>query len=162
MERNEPTTAEYTPDELIGAVRWCWVNHETSGCYGCPLEHKPCDGLEEALANCVERLNRENVDLCIDCGEMTITIEQLERDNAALTARAENAEAERDAELSKAVRAVLIEIMGRLASFENYFPPCNFCEYENGERVECKQCYENGNFKYRGCAKVKQNKEVEE
>ena len=91
------------------------------------------------------------------CDVAAYRLEQLERQNAekdaqiaALTARAEKAEAERDAAISRAVRAVLVEIMGRLASLENYFPPCNFCEYENGERAECKQCYENGNFKWRG------------
>ena len=108
---NEPTTGEYTPDELIGAVRWCWINHENSGCYGCPLEHKPCDGLENALADCLERLNMENVDLCIDCGETTETIascrdtiESQAQTIAELTARAESAERERDAAQSGAVQ----------------------------------------------------------
>lgn len=147
-QRNEPKTAE-----LIKNARYCCGDIK-------------CEGEKDCGDYCLDGRDDRNGDLrwCRQwlVHDLADRLEQLERENAKLTARAEKAEAERDAELSKAVRAVLVEIMGRLASFENYFSPCNFCEYENGERVECKQCYENGNFKYRGCAKAKQSKEVEE
>ena len=52
--KSEHTPVSYTSEELIGAARFCFADPKYHNCFGCPLEHKPCDNLERLLANRLE------------------------------------------------------------------------------------------------------------
>jgi len=52
--KSEHTPVSYTSEELIGAARFCFADPKYYNCFGCPLEHKPCDNLERLLANRLE------------------------------------------------------------------------------------------------------------
>lgn len=67
---------------------------------------------------------------------------------AALTARAEQAEAREKAAVNNAVRAVFYDTSNGKRGLLVDAGICEYCQ-SNSERTNCADCYENGNFELR-------------
>lgn len=107
------TTSEPTTENIAKALRVCFV--KTCACSECPFEHESCGDLEQLAA---DRLESQ---------EQTI---------AALTARAEQAERERDALLTD---FSTIERDGL----------CEVCSFGDSSQISKEDCMKDCCFNYR-------------
>lgn len=146
MTTSEPTTARDTnvptTENIAKALRVCF--EKTCACSECPFEHESCGDLEQLAADRLERQERELSGITGELERFRAfheryaeqTSKKYVADICALTARAEQAERERDALLTD---FSTIERDG----------VCEVCFFGDSSQISKEDCMEDCCFNYR-------------